>query len=118
VGRLQKVVVGLVGAGDASGSVRWGWVGAGYDCAWVGGVMKIKNNSCAYYVHLTLCEGGRWRNEQIKQFIRENYQETYQNNTIAKYLSFMINDGLVLSAPTGGACYEYWLKDQQLKMAI
>jgi hypothetical protein len=118
VGRLQKVVVGLVDTGDASGSVRWGGVGDRYDCAWVGGVMKIKDNSCAHYVYCVLCNGGHWRNEQIKSYILDNFGKTYQNNTIAKYLSFMINDGLVLSTPTGGSCYEYWLKDQQLKMAI
>jgi hypothetical protein len=79
--------------------------------------MIIKDDTCAYYVNLVLSKGGGWRNEEIKQYIQSHFNRTYQNNTIAKYLSFMINDGLVKSRPTDWACYEYWLA-QQTRMAI
>jgi ABC-type branched-subunit amino acid transport system ATPase component len=63
--------------------------------------------------------GGRWRNEQMKEYMRANFNRTFQNNTIAKNLSFLINDGLVLSGRTNGASYEYWLSDsQQQEMAL
>jgi hypothetical protein len=81
--------------------------------------MIINDNTCPYYINLVLQLGGHWRNKQIEIAILREYGVQYQSNTIAKYLSFMINDGMVQSAPTGGACYEYWLvENQQLKMAI
>ena len=75
--------------------------------------MVTHDNTCAYFIELVLKRGGRWRNKQIEEAILRDYGVQYQSNTIAKYLSFFINDGKVLSAPvhleSGKVCDEYWL---------
>lgn len=77
-------------------------------------------NSCSDFIKLILKRGGRWRNKQIENAILETYGVPFQNNTIAKYLSFMINDGKVLSAPVKdkkeSVCFEYWWIDNDKKM--
>ncbi len=64
---------------------------------------------------MILKRGGRWRNKQIEQAILQDYGAAFQNNTIAKYLSFFINAGKVQSAPvtlpSGKTCDEYlWIE--------
>ncbi len=70
--------------------------------------------TCSDYIELILKreQGYRWRNKQIELAIAREFGVCYQNNTIAKYLSFLINKGLVQSAPvklqSGKMCDEYW----------
>ena len=65
--------------------------------------------TCSECIQLVLEKSGRLRNAQIAIKILSEYGVTYQNNTIAKYLSFFINEGKVLSAQTESkTCFEYW----------
>lgn len=68
--------------------------------------------TCTDFIKLILKRGGRWRNKQIEKAIVCDYGVQFQNNTIAKYLSFLMKEGKVLSAPVytgdGKACFEYW----------
>lgn len=71
----------------------------------------MKANTCSDYIKLILKRGGRWRNKQIEHVILRDYGLQFQNNTIAKYLSFLIKEGKVLSAPVAEkdkVCFEYW----------
>ena len=71
----------------------------------------MKTNTCSDYIKLILKRGGRWRNKQIEHAILRDYGIPFQNNTIAKYLSFLIKEGKVLSAPVAEkekVCFEYW----------
>jgi hypothetical protein len=83
--------------------------------------------TCSEYVEMILKRGGKWRNEEIKNAILRDYGESFQNNTIAKYLSFKINEGSVMSGPvilaSGKKCDEYWWireakKDKKEKLII
>jgi hypothetical protein len=69
-----------------------------------------KDRTCSELITLILKRGGRWKNKEIERAIIDQYGVQYQNNTIAKYLSFLIKKGKALSAPTGGGaeCFEYW----------
>jgi hypothetical protein len=72
-------------------------------------------------IKLILKKGGRFRNKQIELEVLREYGLQYQNNTIAKYLSFLIKEGKVLSAPVndgkGKACFEYWWVEVAKKKA-
>lgn len=71
----------------------------------------MEDKTCTEYIKLILKRGGRWRNKQIEEAILRDYGVQFQNNTIAKYLSFLIKGGKVLSAPVaekGKVCFEYW----------
>ena len=73
------------------------------------GCLIADTKTCSEYIQLVLEKSGRLRNAQIASKILSEYGITYQNNTIAKYLSFFINEGKVLSAPTESkTCFEYW----------
>ena len=73
--------------------------------------MKLKN-TCTDFITMILKRGGRWRNKQIEEAILRDYGMSFQNNTIAKYLSFLMKEGKALSAPVrthdGEICAEYW----------
>lgn len=57
-----------------------------------------------------LSRGGTWTNVDIANVFINEYNEPNMNNTIAKYLSFMIRDGLVRSSRVHGKSYsEYEL---------
>ena len=79
--------------------------------------MENEKKTCSEYIELVLKNSGRLRNKQIEAAILARFGQVYQSNTIAKYLSFFINDGKVLSAPTktqnGVSCEEYWLVDNR-----
>ena len=76
------------------------------------GIMENEKKTCSEYIELVLKNAGRLRNKQIEAAILVRFGQVYQSNTIAKYLSFFINDGKVLSAPTktqnGVSCEEYY----------
>jgi hypothetical protein len=77
--------------------------------------------TCAECIELVLKRGGRWRNEQIKAAILQYHGAMYQNNTIAKYLSFFMKKGAVRSNPVktsnGKMCDEYWFVPNSEKPA-
>ena len=58
-----------------------------------------------------LSKGEKLSNEEIKTSIINQFGMSYQNNTIAKYLSFLIKQRKVLSAPVdnhGKVFFVYW----------
>jgi len=70
--------------------------------------------TCSEHIELILKRGGAWRNKQIEKSILDNYKVQYQSNTIAKFLSFMINAGDVesnqVTLESGKQCHEYkWI---------
>jgi hypothetical protein len=83
--------------------------------------MASREKTCAYFIELILKRGGRWRNKQIELSMLHDYGVVFQNNTIAKYLSFFINEGRASSAPvhleSGKTCDEYWWIEKENKAA-
>lgn len=77
------------------------------------------SETCREYITLVLKRGGRWTNEQVRRTILHDFRVPFQNNTIAKYLSFMIREGVVSSGPVIKAgktqCHEYWLVKESKK---
>jgi hypothetical protein len=80
----------------------------------------MDEKTCRECISLILKRGGRFRNKQLEHDILRDYGVQCQNNTIAKYLSFLINDGKVLSAPVidskNGTCFEYWWIESKKKV--
>jgi len=75
-------------------------------------------STCSEHIELILKRGGAWRNKQIEKSILDNYKVQYQSNTIAKFLSFMINAGDVesnqVTLESGKQCCEYrWTGDKK-----
>jgi hypothetical protein len=70
-------------------------------------------NTAAECIDAVLRRGGRWRNKQIEIAILQSFGIQFQNNTIAKYLAKAMENGTVMSGPTGTRngtyCSEYWM---------
>jgi hypothetical protein len=75
-------------------------------------MIEEKDKTCYDCISIVLRRGNKLRNEEIRVAIFSGFGQSYQNNTIAKYLSFLINEGNVLSEPTlspgGKKCEAYW----------
>lgn len=66
--------------------------------------------TCKEKVIEVLSRGGRWTNIDIANVFLSELDEPNQNNTIAKYLSFLMREGRVLSFRVPGKTYcEYEL---------
>ena len=66
--------------------------------------------TCREKINSALSRGGRWTNVQIADVFLNEFHEPNMNNTICKYLSFMIKDGFVQSYRVSGKSYsEYEL---------
>lgn len=62
-------------------------------------------STCREKIISVLSRGGRWTNVQIADVFMNEFQEPNMNNTIAKYLSFLIKDGMVRSDRVPGKPY-------------
>ena len=74
--------------------------------------------TCSEHIELILKRGGAWRNKQIEKSILDEYHTQYQSNTIAKFLSFLINAGDVesnqVTLESEKQCHEYrWIRDKK-----
>lgn len=61
--------------------------------------------TCREKIYSVLSRGGRWTNVQIANVFLNEFHEPNMNNTICKYLSFMIKDGFVQSYRVPGKSY-------------
>lgn len=76
----------------------------------------MSEKTCSDYVESVLREGGKWTNVQIQEAVRKNFGLNFQNNTIAKYLSFLIKSGAAGSERVEGGTYDrYWMIRQAKK---
>lgn len=78
----------------------------------------MTEKTCRQYItYVMRCGiGRRWTNVEIAETIRKSFGVTFQNNTIAKDLSHMIEDGEVQSEPAPGKkVFQYWLIQEPKK---
>jgi hypothetical protein len=66
----------------------------------------IVDKTCGERVEKVLRAGGWWTNMQVHDEILRRYGREYQNNTIAKELSFLQNRGVARSVRDKGATFE------------
>ena len=80
-----------------------------------GKMNKKTDKTCSELISLVLKRCGELSNEDIKWQIVRDYGVGYQNNTIAKYLSFLIKEGKVESRTVTDHAVYKWVYVEEKK---